>query len=106
MSVARGVRGLRVPFLLRLGACACAVALVAGCTSNAEPSPLPEPSTSASPSASPSATPPTMPPEAEGTSPKAAKAFARHYFDVINYAARSGDTEGLRELGDEGLRLV
>jgi hypothetical protein len=40
-----------------------------------------------------------MPPEAEGTSPKAAKAFARHYFDVINYAARTGDTDGLRELG-------
>ncbi|MGZ5417591.1 MAG: DUF6318 family protein, partial [Nocardioides sp.] len=38
-------------------------------------------------------------PKAEGTSPKAAKAFARHYFDVINYAARSGDTKGLRQLG-------
>ena len=102
MAVARGVRGLRAPVLLRLAAGACAVGLAtgaAGCTSSAEPSPLPEPSTSSSPAASPSVTPPTLPPEAEGTSPKAAKAFARHYFDVINYAARTGDTDGLRELG-------
>jgi hypothetical protein len=40
-----------------------------------------------------------MPPEAEGTSPKAAKAFARHYFEGINKAARTGDTDGLRQLG-------
>ncbi|MGZ5418156.1 MAG: DUF6318 family protein [Nocardioides sp.] len=99
MSVAHGIRGLRGPLLLRLAAGACAVVLVAGCTSNAEPSPLPEPSASSSATASPSAAPPTMPPEADGTSPKAAKAFAHHYFDVINYAARTGDTEGLRELG-------
>ena len=40
-----------------------------------------------------------MPAEAEGTSPRAAKAFARHYFDVINYSARTGDTRELRKLG-------
>jgi hypothetical protein len=42
-----------------------------------------------------------MPAEAEGTSPRAAKAFARHYFDVINYSARTGDTQELRKLGTD-----
>lgn len=59
----------------------------------------PRPSPSATPTPSPSATPPSLPPEAEGTSPAAAKAFARHYFHAINYAAATGDTEGLRALG-------
>lgn len=98
MSVARGASALCRPVLAGLGAAACTAALLAGCTSNAEPTPPPAPSPpSASPS--PSATPPSLPPEAEGTSPQAAKAFARHYFDAINYAARTGDTEGLRKLG-------
>ncbi|MBA2465210.1 MAG: hypothetical protein H0V42_09590, partial [Nocardioidaceae bacterium] len=61
--------------------------------------PRPSPSDTASPS--PSATPPSLPPEAEGTSPAAAKAFARHYFMAINYAAATGDTVGLRALGTE-----
>ena len=69
---------------------------LAGCTSDAAPTPEPLPSRSASPSPSPSATPPSLPAEAEGTSPAAAKAFARHYFDLINYAARTGDTADLR----------
>ncbi|MGN6574162.1 MAG: DUF6318 family protein [Nocardioides sp.] len=80
---------------------AVALAAVSGCTSSAEPTPAPTPTLSSSPSESPSpsAAPPTMPAEAEGTSPRAAKAFARHYFDVINYAARTGDTRQLRKLG-------
>ena len=84
---------------------AVALAALAGCTSNAEPSPAPTPTVSPSPSTSPSTspsaspTPPTMPAAAEGTSPRAAKAFARHYFDVINYSARTGDTRELRKLG-------
>jgi hypothetical protein len=80
-----------------------ALAALAGCTSNAEPAPAPTPTLSASPSTSPSpsATPPAMPAEAEGTSPRAAKAFARHYFDVINYSARTGDTQELRKLGTD-----
>ncbi|MGZ8743713.1 MAG: DUF6318 family protein [Nocardioides sp.] len=88
--------------LLRLAAGACAVVLVAGCTSNAEPSPLPEPSASSSATASPSAAPPTMPPEAEGTSPKAAKAFVRYWVGTLNYAGSSGDTSALTESSDGG----
>ena len=69
-------------------------ASLVGCTSNAEPSTLPTPTLSASPSASPSpsATPPTMPAEAEGTSPRAAKAFVRYWVDALNYATTTGDT--------------
>ena len=72
--------------------------LAAGCTSEAEPSPMPTPSPSPTESETPSPTPPTMPAEAEGTSPNAAKAFVRHYFDQINYAALTGHTEALRAL--------
>jgi hypothetical protein len=107
MSVARGPSAL---YLLRSRLLRCAVGgvggavLLAGCTSNAEPRPLPEPTASAAVSASPSpaATPPTLPAAAEGTSPRAAKAFARHYFDVVNYAARTGDTKDLRSLAAPG----
>lgn len=74
---------------------------VGGCTSDAEPSPMPTPSPSPVEPETPSPTPPTMPAEAEGTSPAAAKAFVRHYFDQINYAALSGDTETLRELSTD-----
>ena len=59
---------------------------------------MPTPSPSPTESETPSPTPPTMPAEAEGTSPNAAKAFVRHYFDQINYAALTGHTEALRAL--------
>lgn len=72
--------------------------VAAGCSSDAEPSPMPTPSSTLSESPAPSPTPPTMPPEAQGTSPAAAKAFVRHYFDQINYAALTGDTAPLRAL--------
>lgn len=98
MSVAREAFALRRSAVLPLLAAGLAACLVAGCASTAEPGPLPSPSSSPSVSTS-TATPPTLPPEAEGTSAKAAKAFARHYFDVINYAARTGDTDELRALG-------
>lgn len=62
---------------------------------------MPTPSSTPSETGSPSPTPPTMPPEAEGTSPAAAKAFVRHYFDQINYAALTGDTATLRALSTD-----
>jgi len=40
-----------------------------------------------------------MPAEAKGTSEASAKAFVRYYFATINFAARTGDTDQLRELG-------
>jgi hypothetical protein len=75
-------------------AAGAAAALLAGCQSNPAPPPLdaaPSP-TASSPSPSPSATPPAMPAEATGTSRAAAKAFVRHYIDMVNYAMATGDT--------------
>ena len=94
MAVARGaLRG-------RVAGCAVLLVLggVAGCTSDAEPSPLPSPTSSPSPSQSSTAAAPSLPPEAEGTSPAAAKAFVRHWIDTLNYAGASGEVEHLRAL--------
>ena len=78
----------------RLLAAAALIGLtsVSACTSDAAPEPAPPPSESVSPSpsASPSATAPTLPAEATGTSAQAAKAFARHYIDAVNYATANG----------------
>ena len=86
---------------VRLLAAVAGAALLAasGCTSEGAPEPAPLPTESASPSdtASPSPTAPTLPPEAEGTSPAAAKAFARHYVDLVNYASNTGDVARLKE---------
>lgn len=80
---------------------AAALALVvalAGCGSN-NPKPAPAPTKSASASPSPSReVAPTMPPEAKGTDEAAAKAYVRHFIEVINYAGPSGDTHALRQL--------
>lgn len=65
----------------------------AGCTSDADPpEPAPLPTASPSPTLSSSATAPTLPPEAEGTSAKAAKAFARFWIAAMNHAATTGET--------------
>jgi hypothetical protein len=94
MNLGRVRRSLAVACILPL--------LVAGCSED-EPIPqVPEPTASTSPAAE--ETPagpvePTLPPEAEGDGVEAAEAFVRHYFDVINYAQASGDTDGLRQLG-------
>lgn len=45
-----------------------------------------------------------MPAAARGTTPAAAKAFARYYFATINYAALSGDVSGLRSLSESGCK--
>lgn len=96
MSAAHGstALGRSVPRLLgSVVAGVCAAAFLAGCTSNAEPTPLPEPSASTSPSARASSAPPSLPPEAAGTSPRAAKAFVRYWVETLNYAGSSGETE-------------
>jgi len=43
---------------------------------------------------------PTLPDEAKGSDEAAAKAFVRHYIDVLNYAGPAGDPEPLRHLSD------
>lgn len=81
-------------------ALALGVLVAAGCQSNPKPPPLEtaSKSTSPSPSASPTEAAPTLPPEAMGTSEAAAKAFVRHWVEVLNYAGPAGDTEALRRL--------
>lgn len=72
-----------------------------GCQSNPKPPPLETASSSsATPTPSPTEAAPTLPAEAKGTSEAAAKAFVRHYFDVINHAAESGEVNALEELSD------
>lgn len=85
-----------------LGALAVGVMVLAGCQSNPEPPPLESASGSPSPSATESPTPaaPTLPAEAKGTSEAAAKAFVRHWIEVLNYAMATGDTAPLSALSD------
>ena len=89
------------------GALISAMALVvvtslAGCTED-EPAAAPtqartptaasQPSTPESPTTEPipTETPPPLPPEAQPADVDGAAAFIRHYFDVVNYAYRTGD---------------
>jgi hypothetical protein len=72
-----------------------------GCQSNPEPPPIEAASSSPSPSPSPTEAPPTLPAEANGTSEAAAKAFVRHYINVLNYAGPAGDADAVRDLSDE-----
>src|SRR4051794_19475222 len=80
-----------------VGAVITLVLVLTGCGSD-NPKPSPPASSSASPSASPSAVAPTMPAEAKGTGPEAAKAFVKHYLNVLGYAARTGEVDELRAL--------
>ena len=83
----------------RAAALLACLAVLTGCDSNPSPAPLPRESPSPSSSSpSPTATPPTLPAAAKGTSETAARAFARHYFAQINFAARTGDTTQLQAL--------
>jgi hypothetical protein len=78
--------GIVLAALLTLGAC------------SSDPQPR-EPRRTAT-SATPTATLPTMPPQAEKDTPEGAAAFVRHYIDVFNYAAKTGNTRQLRSLSD------
>jgi hypothetical protein len=80
--------------MLRLVVATSLLVLVAGCT---DPEPKePKPTTSATPTA----TAPTMPAQAKENTPEGASAFVAHYIDVSNYAASTGDVEGLSRLSD------
>jgi hypothetical protein len=73
---------------------------LAGCQANPAPPPLESTSTSPTPSPSPTIAAPALPAEAQGTSKAAAKAFVRHWIDVLNYAMNTGDTAELVDLAD------
>ena len=80
---------------MRFGGIVLAVLLTLGaCSSDPEPK---EPKRTAT-SATPTATPPTMPAQAKEDTPEGAAAFVKHYIDVFNYAASTGDVEELSRL--------
>lgn len=80
---------------MRFGGIVLAVLLTLGaCSSDPEPK---EPKRTAT-SATPTATPPTMPAQAKQDTPEGAAAFVKHYIDVFNYAASTGDVEELSRL--------
>jgi hypothetical protein len=83
------------------GAILCAL-VASGCQSNPEPPPLERTAESGTPSptASPAEAAPTHPAQAKGTNEAAAKAFVRHWIDVLNYSGPAGDPEPLRRLSD------
>jgi hypothetical protein len=95
-SAPRGSAGVLSALML------CSAALLAGCQSNPAPPPLESTSTSPSPSPSPTVSAPTLPAEAQGTSRAAAKAFVRHWIDVLNYAGPAGDSDAIRRVSDRG----
>lgn len=82
-----------------------AAVTLTGCQSNPEPPPVeaaPSPSPSPSPTEPTTEPAPTMPAEAQGTSRAAAKAFVRHYVELMNHATATGDTGPLKSASDQG----
>jgi hypothetical protein len=82
---------------MRFGGIVLAALLLLGaCSSDPQPK---EPKRSATTSdPTPTATVPTMPAQAQENSPEGAAAFVKHYIDVFNYAASTGDVNELTRL--------
>jgi hypothetical protein len=81
--------------MLFRGMTVAALALLAACSSDPTPvEPDPTPSTSATPTIAV----PTAPAQASEDSPEGAAAFVKHYVDVFNYAAATGDVDELSRL--------
>lgn len=74
--------GIILAALLLLGAC----------------SPDPEPKEPPTSSATPTAVVPTMPDQAKENTPEGAAAFVKHYIDVFNYAAQTGDDAPMKAI--------
>ena len=74
------------------------ILLLGACESGSDV-PTPKEPTSDSPTTpAPTATVPTMPAQATEDSSEGAAAFVKHYVDVFNYAAATGDVEELSRL--------
>lgn len=85
---------------MRLFALAVSASLLIGsCTDDPEPI---EPTPSAS--AEPTPSPPELPESARKDTPAGAANFVRHWIDVSNYAAVTGDTSELKDLSDPRCR--
>ena len=72
-----------------------ALLLLSSCTD--EPQPI-EPS--ASPSAKPTTTAPPLPESARKNTPAGAANFVKHWIEVSNYSAQTGDTKQLRTISE------
>jgi hypothetical protein len=82
---------------MRFGGIVLAAALLLGACSS-DPAPKEPTATPSEPTASPTRALPTMPPQATEDSDEGAAAFVKHYVDVFNYAAATGDVEELTRL--------
>ncbi|WP_424991755.1 DUF6318 family protein [Nocardioides ochotonae] len=84
-------------------AAAVLVAGAAACSEDPDPQVAPPdpptPTVTTTPASGPVA--PTLPPEAEGDDAAAAEAFVRFYWEMVNFAQRTGDVAPLDELGSE-----
>jgi hypothetical protein len=81
--------------MLFRGMTVATLAILAACSSDPAPvQPDPAPTTSSTPSIAV----PTMPAQASEDSPEGAAAFVKHYVDVFNYAAATGDVDELSKL--------
>jgi hypothetical protein len=82
--------------MLFRGMTVATLVILAACSSDPAPvEPDPAPTTSAT---TPAVPVPTMPAQAAEDSPEGAAAFVKHYVDVFNYAAATGDVEELSKL--------
>jgi hypothetical protein len=81
---------------MRFGGIVLATALLLGACSS-DPAPKePDPSRpTTNATTTPTVAVPTMPPQASEDSPEGAAAFVKHYVDVFNYAAATGDVKEL-----------
>ena len=82
-----------------------ALVLLVGCSADDDPEPriAPTDSSSAASTTAPPPSPtgpvePTLPAEAVGEDAAAAEAFVRFYWEMVNYAQATGDTDGLATL--------
>lgn len=75
-----------------------ALLLVGACSPEATPREPTASPPSATTSATPTAVAPTMPPQASEDSPEGAAAFVKHYVDILNFAATTGDVQELSRL--------
>lgn len=75
-----------------------AAALCLSVTGCADDSPAPKPYSGPSKSATPSGAP-SMPAAAKGTTEASAKAFVEFYLHAVTYAAKTGDTSAVKDLG-------
>jgi hypothetical protein len=84
---------------MRLGGIVLLTTLtLAACSS--EPVPMEPTSSTPTTSATPTRTVPTPSDQTTEDSPEGAAAFVKHYVDVFNYAAATGDVEELTRLSD------